>query len=508
MSRSGVESFDWKQAWLIPYSIIQAIAILFLSLETKRYDIAVLTFLTMVVFSFIGTFILWTREKERVGTLNIIESCRNSPRTDFDQWPTKKLENYMIRYDTPSSATGISLTRPQGVHDVTENAAKMLIDFLPDIRMFGVDLWFDQLRKYSGVFARALEFESEDGTKHRCLQYLFVYTRQASIISLSLWVFMPMLIITSTFFLDYFFVICLWSPLLLHGVFHYVTHPKDPKRTLNSLMPIILYGIIVIGVIIPGSLSISLTIITGFAIFYVFATELEIPKIQERLGVHPMDYVPVFIWLKESRRIGNDIFWNLECACWDKHHYDTEIMSVNSLSDHIVNDTRIRLIMEDMWHSLRLGKSKDAPWWHQSILLIWVYHVPIFSQFMYYFIEIGVIWMELVLGLYLISAVAAGLIALNGPFAVIKHGYDWIEPVLPRTLDPSMMHLARAAWPLLDMVHLSDAGAGLPTLETLWNVKDERWEVDDAPSLKIIEKMQDPFTPKDNNQFTTFRNEP
>ena len=423
----------------------------------------------------------------------------------YEHWPNKKLEKAINQYRQQICLS--KFPRDTAIRDVSLIASRQLLDYLPEIKMYGSELWLDHRATYGGVFARALEKQDSNGRRERCLEYLFVYTSQVRVIGLIMWGLMPILILVYIQMFGSVYVAISWSPLIIYGLFHLIKHRKGGIYTLNSLMPIGLWFV---------TLYISLTdnslhywILPGFFIFailLIFLLEFALPAVGIHIGSHPMDYTPVLIWLRD---IGAGR-WQLEHACWDEVHYETRLHSRTKIDEHIGrgelgNQSRIRFIMEDTWHSLRLGSRKDEHW-SVSHLAQWLFFLfPLFSQTIYsYFENETVIVRDSYFVLCVFIVVGLGLIVLRGPYDVTGYGYEWIRRA-PLNHDPTLAHKARAAWSFVDMVHLSDDMENIntePTLEKLCSLLDSKGKR--TPSLKIGTILQDPFSFRDSNpdEFT------
>ena len=461
-------------------------------LTERTYIATLVTVAFMGFYGFLGSFVKRRIALEKDEFRKELENYQPQS-SDYDKWPSKKFEKAIGQYNRCVT----NYPRDTTIQDVSHIASRQLLDNLPEVKMYGSDLWLDHRATYGGVFARALEKQDANGFRERCLEYLFVNTSQVRLIGLIMWLLMPILICVYILMFGSAYIIISWLPLLIYGVLHLIKHRKGGIFILNSLMPIGLWLV---------ALCISLTdyslhfwILPGIVIFtilLVFILEIALPAIGIHIGSHPMDYTPVLIWLKD---IGAS-HWQLEDACWDETHYHTSLHSRTKIDEHIGrgkgNQSRIRLIMEDTWHSLRLGSRKDVHWLVTHLAQLLFFLFPFFSQAIYYFFENEtVIVRDSYFVLCVFIFVGLGLIVLRGPYDVTGYGYQGIRRA-PLNHDPTLAHMARSVWPFVDMAHLTD-----DTLEEMCRLRDSRGKK--TPSLKIGTILQDPFSFRDRLRDTS-----
>ena len=120
------------------------------------------------------------------------------PADDKDDWPELEsaLKTGPIRKKT--SVIDIALDH-QIMEDITaeEEAKIQLLTFMPKIKLLGFDLWLERRRKgenntYAGMLVRVLDNKKDE---RRCLQYVYVYTRQVTLVSAFWMVLVPLFMV-------------------------------------------------------------------------------------------------------------------------------------------------------------------------------------------------------------------------------------------------------------------------------------------------------------------------
>jgi hypothetical protein len=429
----------------------------------------------------------------------------------FSLWPTAKLKKAVEKYKKNDGSI-INWPLDSDTKDVTENTKHQIRRFFPDIKMFGIDLRLDSFAYYGGVLTRVLEKE-ENGTKQRCLQYLFVFTQQGGVLGFIWWPIVLSSIGFSLYYLSWFVVVLIFLPLCIYGA-DYSRHFRGLSQfVLAQVLPFVL---LVIVYFFPNM---------GYLIFMTAATIALIltttvfPVLYRRgfRGIsHPMDYLPVFIWI-EKQGDEEPERWEIISACWDTWHYNTRIVERRDLQKYLRDESTLCLVMDNLWHSVDLGGPYDSKSsrviMFSRILLILSPYIILFS---YGLLEIG--WFVIVS----YSVVGALLVAANGPFSFADIQSSTLSPKMLAYFLPEYLSVASDAekFEQLGMrfhetylkigVLSDDVEEG--NLITLWNLREERkydgtTYQDDAPSLKIITKMQDPFKYLDKNRFTSFRDD-
>lgn len=267
----------------------------------------------------------------------------------FAEWPTRNLKEVLKKFTRGVDSVGTELD-PDRVEDITESqeARLQLLTFMPKIKIIGLELLFERHRMdkegtWGGVFVRALK---EKSTENRCLQYIFVYTRQLTIVSPVWWVIFPLLLAWVPGSLSAFFPLFIAS-ILLHMF-------DSPVRfRVRIITGLILFWFIWALEAFVSPLPFYLLNILAilFFCYFVYTIVIETPY------SHMMDYIPVFVWIEKTE---DD--WVLKSAAWDIWHYRACKESLEQLTTSpwarlqkdgfVENKKRVRLAMDNPWHSL------------------------------------------------------------------------------------------------------------------------------------------------------------
>lgn len=315
-------------------------------------------------------------------------------------WPTEKLHRAVNK---PYCKIGeqIRIWLSPDVEDVTHEpeVQQQLRDFAPDIRQLGLGLYNERrgrLNTWGGLLVRGVETQPEIQPRRRCLQYIYIWTKQQSAVSLFWMVIVPV-------------IMGLWGFLVreLYGPHITIFQQEiqlDFWGTLltpsNLLLPMLATGFVSLPLLLSsiwdhrwdlylgtGFSFRSTTLLVPFSIMMWFvAFSWIVPAlilgfglivcglywILDKIGFtstsHLMDYLPVFVWLKFDEVTG----WKLEQACWDRHHYSIECKKAEDLSiwrsKTIETEERVRLQMDNPWHSVRPGGSVQNIYLFLSII--------------------------------------------------------------------------------------------------------------------------------------------
>jgi len=268
------------------------------------------------------------------------------------------------------------------------------------------------LEEYLTYLAETKEVQ----TQRRCLQYIYIWTKQKSAVSFFWMIFVPILMGLWGFLMRY-----LYEPLIVTFL---ESFQLDMLGTLltpsDSLLPLLATGLVCLPLLLSGlwdhrwdlhlgsgftfrsttlliPYSIMMwfvvfswivpTIILGFA-FFVCGLYWLLDQIGFTGTSHSMDYLPVFIWLRYNDRKG----WEFERGYWDRHHYKIECKKAEELRTprykfmtpnlNITEDERgeeverLRLQMDNPWHSVRPGGSVQNIFLILSILGLVIF-IPI-----------------------------------------------------------------------------------------------------------------------------------
>ena len=436
---------------------------------------------------FIQVYIYYKRKQVEDESVKYL-SKHISEKRKVSLWPTSRLKDEVELYKDNKPV--IAWPLDSELRDVTDETADQILEFLPDIEMFGVDLWLDSLAYFGGVLARVLQKEGDDGKARRCIQYVFTFTKQGGVLGFIWWPIVLFSIGYSLLYLELWIVAAIFFPLIPIGLYYSFQFRGLVQFVLAQFIP---YSLLVIGFLFPDAGPWFLIILGVLVLFLV-------PQISERLSLtHPMDYLPVFIWIEEDIE-SEFLKWKITSACWDSLHYKTRIIERPELENHIRDDTVLCLVMDNLWHSVKLGGiHKERNPIFNKISRLFLIASPYLILASYYMFDtiifVAISWVILFSIFY----------SANGPFRlarseIIAHLQPQIRNMRESSLDFKNIQVAHEIFPLSK------------TLETLWNLHREiehegKMYRDDAPSLKIVTKMQNPFKYHEEGKFTSFRDD-
>jgi tetratricopeptide (TPR) repeat protein len=249
-------------------------------------------------------------------------------------WPTKELREAVIDLDKGNRTVDIEIDESK-ITDITEDleAKLLLLAFMPDIKLVGPDLWFERwkTKNWGGVFVRALKKKNKDQV---CLQYVFTYTRQYTVVSAIWMVLVPaILALLDWFVLDFPGTLIAQLPLLLFAIVLHVADSNARFRVRSTTALIVFWLLQWIGMIpvfywLPVFILGSWAFIFGAVWIYSIA-----PLRREMPGTHMMDYIPVYVWLKPLLKYPGSRTWDIERACWDVLHYKVAWLDREQLSE-------------------------------------------------------------------------------------------------------------------------------------------------------------------------------
>ncbi len=440
------------------------------------------------------------------------------------EWQTKAM-GHAVKHLKGTQREYVKLEPDKSLNDEVkwdDELQRMIQAFAPRIRLIGWGLWSerfglrDTLRKWlgrgkeesdkapieygdikswGGAYARAIKNKDDSW---RCLQYLYIYTRQKGTISFLWNVVVPGLMAAWGFVLPWLFnsfAPGLWRPgftleksLALGGIclvlFYegFRPHLYDAKysqeetalqfRATTMLMPfslalflssisdVFLYGLMV-GV-------------AFFAVVWILEHLMVLPS------AHKMDYVPVFVWVAREEQQDLDEFYQLIgtdprlvlddrfrhvwlydsqwmpiCVTWDDGHYRAKTLRYA----HPDKRDPPVLDMRDSWHSL--GGGPVEPGLKARYREFWSIYVPL-------------LFVTLVL-YYIVIDPASQFV------------YNWV--FFPLTFVPLII-LA------VSLAILSHRSVLVPDRSYSYLDEDKRnilWNLRESSRLKIITKLQNPF---------------
>ena len=277
-------------------------------------------------------------------------------------WPTPRLCEAVKDFDKDTWTIEVGLDT-EHVRDITytPEARLQVLLFLPEIELRGIDLLGERRSNYGGLLARVLENEKHN---MRCLQYIYTYTRQLTLIS-SIWMILvpiimglalmdfPWLTLTERLsallpmlqpigFSIVLLQLIVFFPLLMAGLWPHFTDAWTVHRFRSTTMLNVFWGLLFLGLInpmLPVYFLLSLPI--AFLVWWLFDLAGTTPT------THRMDYVPVFVWTKKNKS-GE---WVVDSACWDILHYRCRKEKRDESESHLDGE-RVMLKIDNPWHSL------------------------------------------------------------------------------------------------------------------------------------------------------------
>ena len=245
-------------------------------------------------------------------------------------------------------------------------AKKQISDFAQDIRLIGPGLYAERRgdrvvnfgrrkpwKPWGGAFARVLE--SKRDRHRRCIQYLYVYTRQSGAASFFWMCALPVLMflwggLLQTVF-DGLLLLTVAGitvlPLLRMSVAIHWNEWKNPAGSrfiLRSTTWSIAFAALFL-VSLANFVELIILFWVGIAFLGVWIAEMALSHVLPQ--AHDMDYVPLFIWIRKTNG-----FWEVEKMCWDLYHYHSEPFINPDLT--IPEEKAVR--MERVGLQRRLGK--------------------------------------------------------------------------------------------------------------------------------------------------------
>jgi len=419
----------------------------------------------------------------------------SAPEREELSWPTDALAKAVSRLGVDGEST-INKNRPSGVEDLTLNEGAQIVEFSPDIDLLGFDMWAERRGgTWGGVLTRALENQTKD---RRCLQYLYVYTRQHTVVSFFWMVFVPLLMLIWTFLVPFIFtteMVLFEASIQTGDVIQFLLSPGE------SWIPILATGLVSLPLFATGLWphvsetrkgqrskfrfrSTTLLIFLGALMWVVLFNELILWIMITIWGVctafwrirptgHHMDYAPIFVWIeKENDR------WNLVSAAWDAFHYDSDQMSRAELGeeDALKNGMHVQLLMDNPWHSLFLGSRNIRPELNRmtGAIVLFILSVALILTVFFGGLLDGYTWRSwTMIGIFFVFTLSGSIVA-RFPSSLIKHSSDYTK----------------------DGAHLTDE-----KLRILWNLGTD--DVSREGRFVCITQIQDPFSAE--AEFETFR---
>jgi hypothetical protein len=425
----------------------------------------------------------------------IIDLKTAEEETVEEKWQTKSLENHIKKAGLRKR--GYMMPLATDVKDVTSEpeSIELVREFMPDIELSGWELRAERHSKsWGGSYFRVLESTEED-EDIKCIQWIYVWTKQRFFISLWITV-LPLFLLALTGSLIYTFLSfqsAMLSVALIGGIF-FILGAKQLYSAIKGLTKggfyfsnqqlFMIFGALfwlllleiyvskgsqgteiydraeafhelpvgqdVINNISQATINRELSISWVAVIFFLAGIvalifwKWEPPAFTH--ATHDMDWAPFFLYLqkKENKK------WQLHKVRYDRFHYFAEtntrdeLLRQRSISADL---KKVRFEIPNFWHSFKpISFLPDSPL-NSNVFRFVVFPVLLFA------------------GLYLVFS--------NWPTKVVT---------------TKKMDLADEKY------HLTEN-----RLRMFWNLRGEE------PALKVRSKMQDPFI--EDEDFGTFRDD-
>jgi hypothetical protein len=410
---------------------------------------------------------------------------------------------------------------PLDGNDVTKESVDLVKDFLPDIRFSGLELRSERKSKaWAGSFFRVIE--ESNNTDRKCIQHIFVWTKQRFFISF--WVtVLPLFLlgIMGTLIYSYLNFNTAIVSIILIGAIFFILGATEIIKSLRGLTKgafnfsnqhlFVLYGLLMWSLLIemfiskrsaeidtgaePWHPEIPIDDLTGNLIAFEYKLRISyVAAVFIIAGVvawyfwwreppsfthatHAMDWAPFFVYIQKK---GSK--WELEKVKYDSFHYyagtktKDELRKIKALSR---DKKHAQFTIPNFWHSFEPRSSKLFGGW-----------IAVFFGLLTFFIAglLAIIsFFGTSLGINLSLNIATTLRFVVVPLLLFFGAYlafsRWPTPVMDKKAD------------LRDnKYHITDK-----KLNIFWNLRGEE------PAFKVRSKFQDPFM--EDEHFSSFRDD-
>lgn len=445
--------------------------------------------------------------------------------TRVEEWQTQALEEHIRKAGI--RRRGFAMPLAEGVRDITSTAEAIndVKSFLPEVQLSGWELRVERnTRAWGGSYYRVLETTDPDTKEDlRCIQWIYVWTKQRVFISLWMTV-LPLFLLSLVGTLIYSYLSLQEAAIsvgliglifFLLGVSQLFTAVRGFSKGAfyfsNQQLFLIFGGLFWLLLLeiyltkgsqnkeiistqevwhkIPGqdiidnltenlihkSLSLSwvaaLFFILGLAALILWRFQDRIPSFTH--ATHDMDYAPLFLYLRKRNNS-----WQLEKARYDAFHYLAETKSYQELEELGAissNKKSAKLEIPNFWHSFSPLTGRLHGW---TVVFLGI--------------------------LILIVSITIGIISFTASEVTFLGHAVFRFVVFPVSMFVGV-YLISAKWPHQlvpkKKTNLSDNKFHLTDnrLNIFWNIKGEE------PALKVRSKLQDPWM--DDEVFTTFRDD-
>ena len=424
-------------------------------------------------------------------------------------WQTESLKKQINKVGIRSKG----LTMPLDGKNVTKESIDLVKEFLPDIRLSGLELRSERNSKaWGGSYIRVVE--ERNNPARRCIQHVYVWTKQRFFVSF--WVtVLPLFILgmIGTLIYSYLTFESAVISIILIGAIFFSLGAIQLTKALRGLTKgafnfsnqhlFVLYGLVMWGlllemfitkqseeidvgarawhfeesvgelvntfVVLNKKLSFSyvgaIFIVAGIVALYFWVREP--PSFTH--ATHEMDWAPFFIYIRKK---GSD--WELEKVKYDSFHYHAGTKTKKELKREkaLKDGKRPRFTIPNFWHSFE-PKVSRAPW----LVVTFGLSIFVLAAVLAYFSftrEVGPIANTSVrfVIIPLLLFFGAYLAFSKWPTSMVDKSTDFSDPVY----------------------HITNK-----KLHIFWNLKG------DEPAFKVRSKFQDPFM--DDDHFDTFRDD-
>ncbi len=408
-------------------------------------------------------------------------------------WPTPSLAEQIREIGVIEE--GKWTPKRRGFQDVTRSEAELSRIFFPKIILAGLSLKSEfKSKAWGGILYRIVA--NKDYSK-LCIIYILTWTFQRGALSfwfavapLALLSFISMMLLigglnpiifyTGVAGIGFLFILSGFKPYL-----QAVLTEKERFLMIHNETWLIFHGLLFTAMTsieysVYSSPAIPATpIILGSLTLFLFILRLFQNKL--KLATHEMDYEPILIYLvKESGS------WIIEKIRFDRFHYivrtaDRETLLSKKYLEKTESGERVKLIIDNNWHSMRLMKRDYR-------------EVSKASMFLFYFFLADFLIASLT-KIFTGSTISLIGLLIGEAALVVEPLIFWITGLLYYAIHPYEL-----VDPSFDPYHpknqLTDR-----KLYVLWNLRKE------SARLIFRLKMQDPFNPEEIF-WGSFRDDP
>lgn len=385
--------------------------------------------------------------------------------------------------------------KKRGFQDVTRSEAELSKIFFPKIILAGLSLKSEfKSRAWGGILHRIVA--NKDYSK-LCIIYLLTWTFQRGALSfwfavapLALLSFISMILLVGGLspIIFYIGVGCIGFLFIISGFKPYlqaVLIEKEKFLMIHNETWLLFHGLLFTAMTAIEYNIYSLPavpatpVILGVLTLFLFILRLFQNKL--KLATHEMDYEPILVYLVKEKDS-----WIIEKVRFDRFHYivrtvPREILISKNYLERSEYGERVKLVIDNNWHSMRLMKRDYR-------------EISRFSMFLFYFFLADFILASLTQILAGFTFSLIGLI-IGDAALVIEPIIFWITGLLYYAIHPYEL-VDKSFDPYHPKNQLTDR-----KLYVLWNLKRE------SARLVFRLKMQDPFNPEEIF-WGSFRDDP